>query len=101
MKFNIDGDSKGNPGDAGYRGVIRDEEGNIKVIFYSHLGRETNNMGELMAIKQGLEILIDHNLHNTITEEDSELKINSIKRIGTGKTPEKFSHHWILSNIYH
>jgi len=54
LKFNIDGSSKGNHGDVGYEGVIRDEEGNIKVIFHSHFGRETNNMDELMAIEQGL-----------------------------------------------
>jgi len=32
LKLNIDGASKGNPRDAGYE-VIRDAEGNIKVIF--------------------------------------------------------------------
>jgi len=92
-KFNIDGASKGNPGDAGYGGVIRDEEGNIEVIFHSDLGRETKNMAEFIAIEQGLEILIDHNLHNTIIEADSELTINSVKRIGTGTTPDKVSNH--------
>lgn len=101
LKFNIDGASKGNPRDVGYQGVIRDEESNIKVIFHSHLGRETNNMAELMAIEQGIDILIDHNLHNAIIEADSELKINSVKRISIGTTPDKVSNHWRLSQVYH
>lgn len=36
---------------------MRDEEGNIHVIFHSYLGKETNNMAELMAIGLCLEIL--------------------------------------------
>eukprot|EP00253_Pinus_taeda_P003217 PITA_03217 len=43
MKCNIDGASKGNPGMAGYGGVIRDQKGFIKTIFHSHLGKATNN----------------------------------------------------------
>lgn len=53
MKLNIDEASKGNPGDAGYGGAIRNVEGSIQVIFHSHLGRATNNMVDLMAIEQG------------------------------------------------
>jgi len=51
LKLNIDGASKGNPGDAGYIGIIRDAEANIKVIFHSHLWRATKNMEKLMAIE--------------------------------------------------
>jgi len=57
LKYNIDGASKGNPGNAGYGGVLRDDEGNIIFIFHYHLGRSTNNMAEVMALEQGLESL--------------------------------------------
>eukprot|EP00253_Pinus_taeda_P015992 PITA_15992 len=61
LKINIDGASKGNPGMARFGGVIRDGQGHIKDIFHSHLGTATNNMAELMALEQCLEILIESN----------------------------------------
>ena len=81
LKINIDGASKGNPGMAGFGEVIRDEQGRIKDIFHSDLGTTTNNMAELMALEQCLEILIELNLHNAIIEADSELVINAAKKM--------------------
>jgi len=100
MKCNIDRASKGNPGIAGYGGLIRDEKGFIQIIFHSHLGRATNNMAELMAMEHCLEILRVSNLHNTLFEGDSKLIINSIKRNGNGSAPEKVSRHWRLQQVY-
>jgi len=51
LKVNIDGTSKGNPGLVGFRGAIRDEQGQVKKIFHGHLGKATNNMVELMALE--------------------------------------------------
>ena len=51
LKYNIDGASKGNPGTAGYGGVLRNAEGSIISIFHCHLGTATNNMVELMAME--------------------------------------------------
>lgn len=101
LKFNRDEASKGNPGDASYGGLIRDEEGNIKVIFHSYLGRATKNMAELMAMEQCLEILIKYNFHNTIIEVDSELIINLVKWLGTSTALEKVLRHWRLFQVYH
>lgn len=81
LKFNTDGASKGKLGMVGYGRVIRDEKGNIVVIFHSHLGNATNNMVELLAIKKSLDILRDLNMSNTIIDVESELTINSIKKI--------------------
>lgn len=93
MKSNRDGASKGNPRIVGYGGVVRDEQGYTKIIFHSHLGKATNNMVELMALEQRIEILIDSNLHNTIIQVDSQLIINLVKKICNGSTPEKVSKH--------
>ena len=78
---------------AGYGGVIRDEKGFKKTIFHSHLGKSTNNMAKLMALEKCLEILRDSNLHNTIIEADSELIINSVKKICHGFAPDRVSRH--------
>jgi len=93
LKFNIDGASKGNPRVVGYGGVIRDLQGYIKIIFHNHLGKATNNMAELMTLKQCLEILIESNLHNAIIEANSKLIINSVKKICNGTTPERVLKH--------
>lgn len=100
LKFNIDGASKGNPGEAGYGGVLRDDEGNIQVIIHSYLGKAANNMIEFMAMETCLEILLRYNIQNVTIEVDSELVINSAKRINVGATPEKISEHWKLLQIY-
>jgi len=100
LKFNIDGASKGSPGVARFGGVLRNEEGRIILIFHSHLSKATNNMAELMAMEQGLEILIKNRRSNVIIEADSEITINSVKRINCGSKPEKVSNHWRLIQVY-
>lgn len=93
LKLNTDGASKGNPEEARHGGAIRDDKGNLIAIFHNHLANATKNMTELMAVEQGLEILRDLNMKNSIIEVDSELTINSIKKIANGYDPEKISHH--------
>lgn len=100
LKCNIDWASKGNPSLAGYGGVIRDEKGCILYIFHCNLGRATNNMEELMALEQCLEILKNDKLQNIIIEADSELIINSVKQIYYGSAPEKVLRHWRLLQVY-
>ena len=84
----------------GYGGVIRDGKGCIQYIFHCNFGRATNNMAELMALEQCLEILKNNNLKNIIIEVDSELIINLIKRIYRGSTPEKVLRYWRLVQDY-
>lgn len=81
LKFNIDGASKGNPSKSGHGEVLRDGRGDILFIFHSHLGKATNNMAELMTMEQFLEFLVQENCQNTIIEANSELVINSVKRM--------------------
>jgi len=95
LKINIDMVSKGNLGMAGFGGVIRDEQGCIKDILHSHLGTAINNMAELMALEQCLEIPMESNLHTTIVEADSELVINVAKKM-CRTTPGKVLKHWRL-----
>lgn len=79
---------------------MRDEEGNIQVIFHSYLGKATNNMAELMVMELCLDILLKYNIHNVIIEADLELVINSMKRINASAAPEKLSGHWWLLQVY-
>ena len=69
--------------------MLRDEEGKIIFTFHCHLGKATNNMAELMALKQFLELLkLNHN-SNFLIEEDSEISINAVKKISYGTMPER------------
>jgi len=44
IKLNFDGSSKGNPGPAGFRVVLRNNQGNIMLISASSIGHNSNNM---------------------------------------------------------
>lgn len=57
LKYNIDGASKDNSGMVGFGGVLRNEHGSIISLFHCHLGKATNNIAELMALEQCLELL--------------------------------------------
>lgn len=46
-----------------------------------------------MALEQGLEILIELNLHNAIIEADSKLVINVAKKMYNGTTPGNVLKH--------
>jgi len=96
LKVNIDGASKGNLGVARFGGAIRDHQGQTKYIFHGHLGKGTNNMLELLALEQCLEILVEANLQNDIIEADLELIIRAAKKIHNGTLPDKVSKHWKL-----
>ena len=54
FKLNIDGAAKGNPGPAGYGGVIRNSKGSILSLFWGSIGSNTNNMAELEGLINGL-----------------------------------------------
>lgn len=53
-----------------------------------------------MASEQCLDYIKKDNCVNVVIEVDSELVINSIKRIGCGKELEKFSNHWRLIQVF-
>lgn len=62
-------------------------------MFYNHLGKDINNMAELMALEKCLENLVDSNSHNVIIEADSKLIIKEAKKMCNGTAPKKVSKH--------
>jgi len=100
LKYNIDGASKGNSGIAGYGGVLRNAEGSIVFIFHCHLGTATNNMAELMAMEQCLDLLKQNNCLNVMIEANLELIINSVQKIHNGTVLDKVSKHWNLIRVF-
>ncbi|KAJ0088691.1 hypothetical protein Patl1_32423 [Pistacia atlantica] len=56
IKLNVDGSCRGNPGNCGGGGVIRDTLGNFKGAFSSYFGQGTNNEAELKALIAGVSL---------------------------------------------
>src|SRR3954462_1387178 len=61
IKLNIDGASKGNPGDAGIGGLFRNSNGDFIIGFASYLGTTTSIMVEAKAIYFGLHLAKEKN----------------------------------------
>ena len=71
FKLNIDGVAKGNPGPAGYGGVMRNSKGGILSLFWGSIGNNTNNMVELEGLINGLKWVEKTNKSPLVVEGDS------------------------------
>ncbi|RZB90460.1 putative ribonuclease H protein [Glycine soja] len=78
FKLNIDGSSIGNPGNAGFGGIIRDSFGDWHAGFYGSCGTATSLQAELLAILHGLNLSWDKGFRNIQCESDSKLALQLI-----------------------
>ena len=90
IKLNFDGASRGNPGKAGIGCIIRDEYGNRLVERSKPLAKVTNNMAELEAVKEGINLSIKLKIKKLMIEGDSQIIINALRK---GVTP-----NWVLNS---
>ncbi|KAK0580059.1 hypothetical protein LWI29_035797 [Acer saccharum] len=80
IKLNCDGSCRGNPGNSGGGGVIRDCHGMAIAAFSSFFGNGTNNSAELKAILEGIR-LCKRLLHfNVIIESDSRIVVDWLRK---------------------
>jgi ribonuclease HI/pterin-4a-carbinolamine dehydratase len=93
LKLFTDGGSRGNPGPSASGFVILDQNDNIVFKNGIYLGVTTNNQAEYLALKFGIEKLIDLKSKNVSIYMDSLLIINQMKGTYKIKNPE-------LLNIY-
>lgn len=75
LKFNVDGASKGNPGESGIGGVLRDSSGQILGYFSMSTGFMWAYEAEVHAILHALLFCHHFNCHNVLIESDSTLAI--------------------------
>ena len=56
LKFNVDGSSRGKPVQAEIRGVLRNSEGEVLLMFSKNIGVCDSNEAEVLAILKGLKL---------------------------------------------
>jgi len=77
----IDGSSMGNPGEAGYGILLKDEDGNILETTGKYIGKATNNVAEYCGLIGCLEIIGKYNAESLTVYSDSQLLVNQINGI--------------------
>ncbi|CAL5424318.1 unnamed protein product [Camellia sinensis] len=86
-KLNSDGCSKGDPGQSGYGGLLRDETGAWLWGYHGYLGNCTSLEAELWGIYRGLTIIMQKGLANIVIETDSQLAMKFIQEGADRSSP--------------
>lgn len=96
FKLNFDGASKGNPGQAGYGGIIRNHEGTPLILYYGNIGWDTNNFAELEGLRRGLQLAGEFNYYPLEMEGDSQILITMATKILNGTQVRNIATSWRL-----
>ena len=76
---NVDGASKGNPGESGIGVAIFDKDLNLIDEACDYLGVATNNVAEYKALILGIKLSTKYNAKRVLFKADSELMVKQIK----------------------
>ena len=76
---NVDGASRGNPGESGIGVAIFDKDSNLISEACDYLGVATNNIAEYRALILGIKLSTEYNTKRTLFKSDSELMVKQIK----------------------
>ncbi|KAF5933818.1 hypothetical protein HYC85_029989 [Camellia sinensis] len=79
LKMNTDGSSKGDPGDGGFGGLIRDERGMWLCGYFGKLTNCTCIEAEILALYRGLTIAFEKGYKDLSIETDSQYAIDMLK----------------------
>lgn len=84
---NVDGGSRGNPGEAAIGIYIRDVYGNSKLSYGECIGVATNNVAEYTALEKGLTLLKECGVKKVSIRMDSLLVVNQVNGFWKIKDP--------------
>jgi ribonuclease HI len=76
---NVDGASRGNPGESGIGVAIFDKDSNLINEACDYLGVATNNISEYKALILGIKLSMKYNAKRILFKSDSELMVKQIK----------------------
>ena len=77
----VDGASRGNPGEAGCGAVIYDGAGRVVRELCCYLGRVTNNVAEYQGLLMGLDEALRLGVTRLRVESDSELMVRQLNGV--------------------
>lgn len=97
FQLNFDVASRGNPGQTGFGGAIRDSQGVPLITFHGSIGWNTKNAAELEGLWRGLTIAQEHGLSPLIAEGDSQIIISMASKLMHGSPVHKVSSSWRLA----
>lgn len=75
---NVDGASRGNPGDAGFGVWVRDADADGVAGFGDFLGRQTNNHAEYRGLLAVLEWAENNGVRELLVRSDSQLMVRQM-----------------------
>ncbi|EOY07562.1 Uncharacterized protein TCM_021964 [Theobroma cacao] len=96
MKYNVDGAAPGCPGKVGIGGIMRDEEGNTKIVFSKAIGVEDASVAEVRAVREAFLTFAGSKLvatYSLIIESDSK---NAVKWTNKPSEAPRRLRKWIL-----
>jgi ribonuclease HI len=76
--INVDGASRGNPGEASYGFVITDRSGKVVHEESRYIGRATNNVAEYTALAKALDFALHKKIRSVEIRSDSQLLVRQI-----------------------
>ncbi len=76
---NVDGASRGNPGESGIGVAIFNKDLNLINKTCDYLGIATNNIAEYKALILGIKLSMEYNAKKILFKSDSELMVKQIK----------------------
>nr|DAD39579.1 TPA_asm: hypothetical protein HUJ06_013902 [Nelumbo nucifera] len=80
VKINVDGASRGNPGESIRGGIFRDHEGSFLFGFSCYFGIASNMKAKLLVIQQVVSYAKDHNLRSLWIESDSKMAVEILNK---------------------
>ncbi len=78
---NVDGASRGNPGESGIGVAIFDKDSNLINEAYDYLGTATNNIAEYKALILGIKLATEYAAGAVLFKSDSELMVKQINGV--------------------
>ncbi|MQM21649.1 hypothetical protein Taro_054693 [Colocasia esculenta] len=89
--LNVDGETKGNPGECGGGGCIRDRKGEVVAAFSHSYGYGNSFIAEVRALCDGIRMVESLGIRISIIYFDSLALVNSMK---SGKCPSWQAYLW-------
>lgn len=87
LLVNVDGGSRGNPGEAAIGAVVTDEEGTTVEEISRSIGKATNNVAEYKALIAGIKAALEYAPQEVIFFTDSQLIANQINGVYRVREP--------------